>query len=113
MNAVYSTGRPVTYPSAVYYQNGIRLLHYSRRNEYRLPDYFRIDLAMKIEGNLKKQKTAHSSWSISVYNLTGRKNAYSIFFKQEKNNIQGYKLSVFGNPIVSVTYNFKLGNYSN
>lgn len=113
VNTVYSTGRPVTYPSSAYYINGIQLLNYSKRNEYRLPDYFRIDLSLMMEGNLKSQKKAHSSWSISVYNLTGRKNAYSVFFRQGKNMIQGYKLSIFGSPIVSITYSFKLGNYSN
>ncbi len=113
MNTVYSTGRPITYPSAIYYLNDLQLLHYSKRNEYRLPEYFRIDLSLMIEGNLKSKKTAHSWWSISAYNLTGRNNAYSVFFRPEEGSIQGYKLSVFGSPIVSVTYNFKLGNYSN
>ncbi len=112
-NVVYSTGRPITYPTAIYYQNGIKTLHYSERNEYRIPDYFRIDLSVSIEGNLKKEKLAHGSWTISVYNLTGRKNAYSVYFRYEEARINSYKLSIFGSPIFSVTYNFKLGNYAN
>ncbi|MCD4793027.1 MAG: TonB-dependent receptor [Bacteroidales bacterium] len=113
VNTVYSTGRPITYPSAVFYVNDLQLLYYSSRNEQRLPDYFRIDLSLLIEGNLLFNKLAHSSWAVSVYNLTGRNNAYSVFFRQGKKNIQAYKLSIFGSPIVSVTYNFKLGNYTN
>lgn len=112
-NIVYSTGRPITYPTAIYYQNGMKLINYSVRNEYRLPDYFRIDLSVNIEGNLKARKFAHGSWNISVYNLLGRKNAYSVYFKSENGQIKGYKLSIFGSPIFSVTYNFKLGNYDN
>lgn len=112
-NIVYATGRPITYPAAVYYQNGIPIVHYSARNEFRIPDYFRIDLSLNIEGNLKSKKFKHSSWNISVYNLLGRDNPYSIYFKQENVFIKGYQLSIFGSPIFSVTYNFKLGSYEN
>ena len=112
-NVVYATGRPITYPAAVYYQNSVPIIHYSARNEYRIPDYFRIDLSVNIEGNLKSKKFKHSSWNISVYNLLGRDNPYSIYFKQENGLIKGYRLSIFGNPILSLTYNFKLGSYEN
>lgn len=111
-DVVYSTGRPITYPTAIYYQDGQQILHYSLRNEYRLPDYFRVDASVILEGNLKKKKFLHGSWIFSVYNLTGRKNAYSIYFTTDGGQIQGYKLSIFGVPIFSLTYDFKLGNYN-
>lgn len=110
---VYSTGRPITYPAALYFLDGQEITHYSLRNEYRLPDYFRVDASISLEGNLKAKKFAHGSWMLSVYNLTGRKNAYSVYFKSNNGILQGYKLSVFGFPIFSITYNFKLGNYEN
>ncbi len=107
-NLTYSTGRPITYPVALYdYQNSQRI-HYSDRNKYRVPNYFRADLALNIEGNHKVDKIAHSSWTISLYNLTGRKNVYSIFFKTGSDGkVNGYKMSVFGQVIPTVTYNFK------
>ncbi len=111
-NLVYSTGRPITYPAAIYYLDGQKILHYSRRNEYRIPDYFRIDLAVKLEGNLVSKKLAHGVFILSVYNLTGRKNAYSVYFKSEDGQINGYKMSIFGTQIFSLTYDFKLGNYA-
>jgi len=111
-DVVYSTGRPITYPTAIYYQDGQQILHYSLRNEYRLPDYFRVDASVILEGNLKKKKFLHGSWIFSVYNLTGRKNAYSIYFTTDGGQIQGYKLSIFGVPIFSLTYDFILGNYN-
>lgn len=111
-NVVYSTGRPITYPTSIYYQDGQPLLNYSLRNEYRIPDYFRLDVSLKVEGNLKRRKWIHGSWIFSVYNLTGRKNAYSVYFKSEDGFIRGYKLSIFAVPIFSVTYDFKLGNYA-
>ncbi|OQX97290.1 MAG: hypothetical protein B6I20_12965 [Bacteroidetes bacterium 4572_117] len=112
-NLVYSTGRPITYPLGVFYMDNIELPLYSKRNEYRIPDYFRMDLSVKIEGNLASKKLAHGTWIFSVYNLSGRKNAYSVYFKSEEGIITGYKLSIFGAPIFSLTYSFKLGNYAN
>ena len=76
-NMTYSTGRPITYPAAGYTYRNIPLLHYTNRNEYRLPDYFRVDISLNLEGNLRSKKIAHSFWSFSVYNLTGRSNVYS------------------------------------
>jgi hypothetical protein len=105
---IYNTGRPITYPVAKYMYRGRELLHYSNRNEYRIPDYFRIDAAINIEGNLKVNKLAHSYWSFSVYNLTGRNNVYSVYFtSNEKNSLKGYKLSIFAQPIPTISYNIK------
>jgi len=111
-NIVYSTGRPVTYPLSFYYINGQPFISYSLRNQYRIPDYFRIDLSINLEGNLRSRKIAHSYWMLNIYNLTGRRNAYSVFFKSENGQIQGYKMSVFGTQIVTLSWNFKLGNYA-
>ncbi|MBN2275305.1 MAG: TonB-dependent receptor [Bacteroidales bacterium] len=111
-NIVYNTGRPVTYPVAVYYINNREHMFYSLRNEYRIPDYFRMDLSINIEGNLKARKLAHSSWMLNVYNLTGRKNAYSVFFEAQGQKIESYKMSIFGMPIFTITWNFKFGNYA-
>ena len=110
-NLVYATGRPITYPTSIYYQNGMQVTGFSQRNEYRLPDYFRVDFSMNFEGNLKKNKLAHGSWALSLYNVTSRRNAYSVYFKNVNGNIQGYRLSIFGSIIPSLSYNFKLGNY--
>ena len=107
LNFNYSTGRPITLPIAKYYAGNSLRVFYSDRNAYRVPDYFRADLALNIEGNHKVQKLAHSSWTVGVYNFTGRQNPYSIYFKSENGQIKGYKLSIFGRPIPTFTYNFK------
>jgi hypothetical protein len=106
-NLTYSSGRPITYPAAKFYFRDVPRLYYSLRNEYRIPDYFRWDVSMNIEGNLKSRKILHSSWSVSVYNVTGRKNAYSVYFISENGVINGYKLSIFAQPIYTVTYHFR------
>ena len=107
MNVVYSTGRPITLPVATYSSEGISRVYYSDRNQYRIPDYFRMDASINIEGNHKVKKLAHSSWTIAVYNLTGRQNAYSVYFVSAKGVVNGYKLSIFAQAIPTITYNFK------
>ena len=112
-NLVYNTGRPVTMPEGVYYIDNHPFIDYSDRNAYRIPDYFRMDMSLKMEGNLKRKKPLHSYWMLSVYNLTGRSNANSIFFLSEDGYLHGYKYSVIGQPIVTISWNWKLGNYAN
>lgn len=111
-NVVYSTGRPITYPTSIYYLGGTPTLSYSARNAYRIPDYFRVDISLNLEGNLLKRKLGHGTWALSVYNVLGRKNAFSVYFEENDGLIKAYKLSIFGAPIVSLSYNFKLGNYA-
>lgn len=110
-NFVYSTGRPITYPGGSYFLDGYNVIHYSKRNEYRIPDYIRMDLSAKLEGNLSAKKAIHGTWIFSVYNAVGRRNAYSVYFINDNNSIRGYKLSIFGAPIFSVSYHFKTGSY--
>ncbi|HVU58695.1 MAG TPA: TonB-dependent receptor [Puia sp.] len=107
LNIVYSTGRPITLPLAVFNLGGSPGLFYSQRNAYRIPDYFRSDFSVNIDGNHKVKKRTHNSWSAGIYNLTGRENAYSVYFTQENGLIKGYKLSILGTPIPFVTYNLK------
>jgi hypothetical protein len=107
LNMTYSTGRPITLPLAKYELGGNPRLYYSERNQFRIPDYFRVDASINVEGNHKIRKLAHSSWTFAIYNLTGRQNAYSVYFTSKDNKISGYKLSIFGRPIPTITYNFK------
>ncbi|HYE53883.1 MAG TPA: TonB-dependent receptor, partial [Chitinophagaceae bacterium] len=103
----YSTGRPVTLPLAIFNFAGGQRVYYADRNMNRIPDYFRADLSFMIEGNHRTKKLTHNSWSFGVYNVTGRKNAYSVYFVQENGFIKGYQLSIFGTLIPFVTYNFR------
>lgn len=107
-NADYSTGRPITVPVARYEYGGGYRLYYSDRNSYRIPDYMRIDAALNIEPTHKLGAFTHFSFSIGVYNVTGRKNVYSVYFDTDADGqIQGHKLCIFGAPIPYVNFNFK------
>ncbi|GGZ85610.1 TonB-dependent receptor [Algibacter mikhailovii] len=106
-NFVYQTGRPITYPVGSYVVNGAERVFYSDRNKFRIPDYYRLDLGLNIEGNHKIKKFAHSFWNISIYNVLGRNNPYSVFFVTENNEIKAYQSSIFSLPVPTITYNFK------
>ncbi|HEY5534507.1 MAG TPA: hypothetical protein VFD03_10620 [Clostridia bacterium] len=66
---------------------------------------------MKIDGNLFRKKTAHSFWTVTVYNLTGRRNAYSVFTQVKDGSIKNYMVSIYSVPVFSISHNFKSGNY--
>ena len=106
-NFIYQTGRPVTFPVGKYEFNGAEYVVYSDRNEFRIPDYFRLDLSLNIEGNHKIAKLAHSFWNISVYNVLGRNNPYSVFFVTENGEVQALQSSIFSVPVPTISYNIK------
>jgi hypothetical protein len=110
-NFVYSTGRPYTGATFLYSLDNHDIVNYSDRNQLRVPDYYRFDFSLNIDGNLFRKKLAHSFWTVTVYNLTGRRNAYSVFTQVKDGSIKTYMVSIYSVPVFSVSYNFKLGNY--
>ena len=110
VNVDYSTGRPVTIPVAVYNYGGGYRLAYSSRNGYRIPDYFRMDLALNVDPGHYLRKLTHMSITLGVYNVTGRKNPYSVYYTTlGGTSIQGYMVSVFATPVPYITLNIKFG----
>jgi len=107
LNCDYSTGRPITLPVSKYKLDGTPYVYYSERNKYRIPDFFRMDLSFNIEAGHHLTKLTHGYFNIGVYNLTGRKNAYSVYFVSEGGKIKGKQLSIFGVPIPYASYNIK------
>lgn len=113
-NFVLSSGRPITLPEQKYLYDGRQVVYYSDRNKYRMPPYHRLDVSITLDENLRKKRMWKGSWTLSVYNVYGRKNPYSVFYRMDP-SIQSndrrpysiYKLSVIGVPVPSITYNFK------
>jgi hypothetical protein len=109
----YSTGRPVTLPELKYNYQGYQMIYYSDRNKYRLPDYHRLDLSITLDESLRIRKKWKGSWSFSVINVYGRKNAYSVFYKKEDHIVSAefkhydtYMLYIIGRPLPTLSYNF-------
>ena len=106
VNVDYSTGRPVTIPVGRYYYAGQYRLAYSERNTHRIPDYFRVDAAFNIDPGHYLKAFAHANITIGVYNVTGRKNPYSVFFQTSPSGaVNGYMLSIFASQVPYVNLN--------
>ena len=107
LNVDYSTGRPITVPIGKYIFGNAWHLAYSERNAYRIPDYFRVDLAMNIDPGHYLKAFTHASITLGVYNLLGRKNPYSVYFRTSANGeVKGYMLSVFATQVPYINLNF-------
>ena len=107
-NFSYSTGRPFTMPQGFILYQDRTYPFYSLRNNARIPDYHRLDFAWNIYNpSMNEAKRWKGNWTFTVYNLYGRKNAYSVFLKNQGTAVKANKLTVFGAPIVSLSYNFK------
>jgi len=107
-NWIYYTGHAVTFPIGKYLVSGSVVNFYGERNSDRMPDYHRLDIGAK--WILKKNRTGESYLNFSLFNAYGRKNAYAIFFKEEKElsgiteTIKVYLFSVV--PSISLGYKF-------
>lgn len=109
----YNTGRPVTLPELKFRSNGYQLIYYSDRNKYRLPDYHRMDISITLDQNLKLKQLWKGSWTLSIINVYGRKNAYSVYYAQEdprtwkySGSYNLYKMYILGVPLPTISYNF-------
>jgi hypothetical protein len=113
-NFVYSSGRPITLPEQKYVMNGNQVVYFSERKKYRMPPYNRMDVSITLDENLRKKRSWKGSWTFSVYNLYGRQNPYSVFYRKdasaqstEISQYAIYELSIIGVPVPSITYNFR------
>lgn len=97
---VYATGQAVSYPVGSYVVDFQQLpLYPEERNEDRFPDYHRMDVSVTLKDK-EKGKRWKGSWSLSVYNIYGRKNPYSYQFTDIINNDINFTSSS-GDPIYS------------
>ena len=108
-NWIYSTGIPFTLPSGRYQVLGNILPVYTGRNEYRLPDYHRLDLSFTIRGKEKPGRRWQGEWNFSVYNAYGRKNVWTLNFVQDDTdpNRTYAEMTYLFSVIPAITYNFK------
>ncbi len=108
-NWIYSTGIPFTLPAGRYQVLGNILPVYTGRNEYRLPDYHRLDLSLTIRGKEKPGRRWQGEWNFSVYNAYGRKNVWTLNFVQDDTdpNRTYAEMTYLFSVIPAITYNFK------
>jgi len=106
---VFSTGNPTSYPIAKYDVQGNTIYYYADRNSNRIPDYHRLDLSLNYDFKKNDRRKFKQSLNFSIYNVYARRNAYSVTFRQNKDNpniSEATRLSIIGSVIPSITYNF-------
>ena len=94
------------------------------RGNIRLPMYNRLDISATKKNKKALFGKGESEWVFSVYNLTNRRNPFSIYtqpkedktpvdvlkpedYNQQIANVEAVRLSIIGSLIPSVSYNFK------
>jgi hypothetical protein len=107
-NWIYSTGKPVTFPTGRAFIEGAVVPIYSDRNAYRMMDYHRLDISVTFH---QKPTDKRFKWDLvfSVYNAYDRHNTWSINFVQDADNpyiTYAEQTYLFG-IIPAVTYNFR------
>lgn len=104
---IYTTGNAVTFPTGKYILNDMVMYQYGKRNADRMPATHRLDISATYERPARRK--FQSSWNFGLYNVYGRRNPYSITFKENKDNpqkIDAVQTSLF-QWVPSITYNFK------
>lgn len=104
LNGTYRQGRPFSAIENSYEISETIIPLFSLRNQYRIPDYLRVDVSLTFGSVVK-------SWDdqlvFSVYNLLGRRNPYSVFYQRVNERLipNSFKLSVLGAAFPALTYN--------
>ncbi len=109
-NFALISGTPTTFPTTRFEQQGYIIPDnaFDSRNNVRIPSYHRLDVSATLQGKKNEQRRWQSEWVFSIYNLYSKRNPFSIFTRLGENGVtEAVKLSVVGNFIPSVSYNFK------
>jgi hypothetical protein len=109
VNFTYSTGRPLTAPVSNFTVDNIKNIPiYSNRNEFRIPDYHRLDVSYSIGPFGRRGERLQNTLVFSIFNIYGRDNAYSVFFRQlPSSRVQAMRVAPLGAAFPSITYNFR------
>jgi len=109
-NFVFATGNPTSYPVAKYNVQGNQIYEYSSRNSNRIPEYHRLDFSVTYDFKKNDRKKYKQSLNFSIYNVYGRRNAYSISPRaneDNRNQTEFVRISIIGSQIPAITYNIK------
>ncbi len=90
------TGSAFSSPTGFYEYNGVTVPIYDEKNNDRLPDYKRLDIALKLILNRDPESSFQHSLTFSVYNFLAHKNIVAVNFNKVLDNS--------GNPVVKANY---------
>ena len=109
---VYSTGRSVTLPLSRYRDRGNLIDVYTQRNNYRIPAYHRLDLAV----HFPSRRKTNSEFSVSLYNAYNRHNVFYLLPREKisldpqtgyYDQVRTYKKVTWFPILPSINYRFE------
>ena len=119
-NFSYISGTPTTFPTSRFTVQDYTIPYnaYGSRNNIRIPDFHRLDIAATLYGKKVKkgrERKNRDYWVFSVYNVYNRRNPFSIYFSQggdrpvpgQPVETFGSRVSIIGSFIPSISYNFE------
>lgn len=111
-NFVYQTGTPATFPTAKVEVQGYVIPYNTdnKRNNYRNTPYHRADIGITCNLAPNNKKGRKHALVLSVYNVYNRRNAFSIYFRNNPDypvNTEAVRYSVIASIVPAITYNFK------
>jgi len=114
---VAQSNRPFTQPNGVIEVNNTVVPLFLERNNARMPAYHRLDFSWTVYNMSMRKRRWAGEWTLTAYNIYGRKNAINVYYQPRLGSgdenvfldspLASYKLSIFGTPIVSLSYSFK------
>jgi len=109
-NFTYMTGAPFTTPTGFYYYDNHQVPVYAERNNDRLPDYHRLDVALNWKLGKPERKFQHEL-IFSVYNLYNRINPVALHFNKTLNEQGNFVVPVdfYSNPQLYSTQYYLYG----
>ena len=118
-NFSFLSGTPATFPTDRITVAGyvIPYINGSERNNFRIPDYHRLDVAVTFDNvwRGKKGRKGEDNLVVSIYNLYARQNPFSIYFSQGTDRqvpgiplaTSATQMAIIGTMLPAVAYNFK------
>jgi hypothetical protein len=110
-NFVFLSGTPSTFPNTKLEIQNISIPYNTtgNRNNYRITPFHRLDFGATFNFRKNDVRRYKQTLVFSVYNAYNRRNAYSIYFRQNSTNPninEAVRFSVIGSIVPAVTYNF-------
>ena len=117
LNLTVQSNRPYSIPNGYLPVGNLTVPIFLERNNARLPLYHRLDLSWTIHNPSMRRRRWVGDWTVTVYNLYGRKNAYNVYYQPRDSGenaevfgsspLASYQLTIFGAPIFSISYSFR------
>jgi len=110
-NWIYYTGSAITTPISYYNYNGYTVPLYGDKNNDRLPDYHRLDVALSWRLNKNIENKYQHNFTFAIYNFYNQHNPVSVNFNKIETKDGKYVVpaNLFGTDKLYISQKYLLG----